>query len=105
MAAVERESAVLTADIEAVNRQMADAVEIHPVAALLAADGEEPGDLDGAKLIERWKAATPDRKGKIIKALLLIEVNPTKRGGRVFDPDSVDVEWVDYSPKAAVSAG
>ena len=94
MAAVERESSILTAQIGEIDKKMADAVAVSPVAALLAEDGEDPEELaDAEKLIERWKAATPDRKGKIATSLFDVVVNPTRQGTRTFDPNSIDIIW------------
>jgi site-specific DNA recombinase len=94
MAAVERESVVLQRQIDEIDKQLADAVTISPVAALLAEGDEDLDDLaDSEKLIERWKAASPDRKGKVVQSLFEVIVRPTRRGARNLDPDSVDIIW------------
>jgi site-specific DNA recombinase len=93
MAGVERESAILTAQIHEIDKKLADAVAVSPVAALLAYD-EDPAELaDSEKLIQRWQAATPDRKGKIATSLFDVVVNPTRQGTRTFDPNSIDIIW------------
>lgn len=99
VAGVEREAKVLDAQIEDINRQLAESVITHPLVAILAEDGENPADLNAEKLVERWLAASEDRRGKAIKSLMRIKVSPTGRGRRVFDPDTVDIEWIDYRVK------
>jgi site-specific DNA recombinase len=94
LAAVERESAVLQAQIADIDKKLADAVAVSPVAALLAEDGEDPTELaDAEKLLERWKKASPDRKGKIVAALMDVIVHKTRPGARTFAPEAVDIIW------------
>ena len=93
LAAVERESAVLTEQIAEIDKKLADAVAVSPVAALLAGEDEDPAELAAEKLIERWKASSPDIRGKIVAALMDVVVNPTRPGQRVFDPDSIEIRW------------
>jgi site-specific DNA recombinase len=99
VAGVEREAKILDAEIEEINRQLSDSVVVHPLVAILAEDGEDPADLDAEKLVERWLAASADRRGKAIKALLRIKVHPTGRGERVFNPSTVEIDWIDYRVK------
>lgn len=93
MAGVERESAILTAQIADLNTQMATAVGASPVTLLLE-DGEDPEVLaDEEKLAERWKAASPDIKSKLIADLMDVVVHPSPRGRRHFDPDLIEIRW------------
>ncbi|KLO30564.1 hypothetical protein ABW16_06580 [Mycolicibacter heraklionensis] len=92
MAAVERESAVLTAEIDAIDRRLADAVASPPALALLAGE-DDPAALDTDKLVERWLAASPDLRGKIVNSLFEVVVNPVRKGVRNFDPDFVEINW------------
>jgi DNA invertase Pin-like site-specific DNA recombinase len=105
VADVEREAKIIDEDIARLDEKLSNSVTIHPLVALLAEDGEDPVDLDAEKLVERWNAATPDRKGKAIKALGTCVVYPTRRGERIFNDDTVDFEWIDYNEQSAVSAG
>ncbi|MGO4445064.1 recombinase family protein [Mycobacterium sp. 2YAF39] len=92
MAAVEHEAAILTAEIEALNAQMATAVQTSP-ATLLLEDGEDPEVLaDDELLAKRWIAASPDIRGKIITQVVDVVVNPAPRGTR-FDGDLIDFRW------------
>jgi site-specific DNA recombinase len=92
MAGVERESKILTDQIDAIDKQLADAVEISPLRALLA-DEDDEEDPDVEKLIERWKKAEIDHKSKIVQSLFEVVVNPTRPGQRTFDPDLIDIVW------------
>jgi site-specific DNA recombinase len=93
VAGVERESAVLTAQIDEIDRKLAATVGTHPVVALLTDGDEEIDPEDIEKLIEKWKAASPDRSGKVINALFDVIVNPARPGQRTFDPDLIDIVW------------
>jgi hypothetical protein len=65
-----------------------------PVTALLAEDDEDPTGLaDAEKLVERWGKASPDRKGKVVAALMDVIVHKTMPGARIFDPDSIEIVW------------
>jgi site-specific DNA recombinase len=97
LAAVERESAILQSRIDEIDKKMAAAAAVSPVAALLADDDEDPAELaDTEKLIERWDKASADRKGKIVAALMDVVVRRTRPGARTFDPDSIDIAWKIY---------
>jgi site-specific DNA recombinase len=94
VAAVEREAAILQGQIDEIDRKQADAVAVAPVAVLLAEDGENPEAVtDSKRLVERWKAASPDRKARVVRSIFEVIVRPTRRGTRTFDPDSVDIIW------------
>lgn len=79
---VERESAILTSQIEEIDKQMGEAVTISPVALMLTdGDEDEAQELDDAeKLIEKWKKASNDVKGKIVAHLMDPVVLPAPRG-------------------------
>jgi site-specific DNA recombinase len=92
VAGVERESAILTAQIADLNAKMAEAAQGSPLALLLE-DGEDPEALaDEEKLAERWTRASPDIKGKIISMIFDVVVLPAP-GKRVFDPDLIEIRW------------
>jgi site-specific DNA recombinase len=84
--AVRRDSAVLQSKIAAIDSQLAEAVRVSPAVALLLAD-------DDQTLIDRWSAASPDIKGKIVSELMDVVVMPATRGVRTFDPDLIEVNW------------
>ena len=82
--AVRRESAKLGSKIADIDKQLAESVRRNPVLDLLAEGAE--------KVEERWAAASPDRKGKLIDELFTVVVNPAPKG-RYFNPEYVDIRW------------
>ena len=82
--AVRRESAKLQQKISTIDSALADLARRSPLADLLA---------EGAHEVEnRWAAASPDMKGKIIDELFTVVVNPAPRG-RYFKPECIDIRW------------
>jgi DNA invertase Pin-like site-specific DNA recombinase len=89
MAGVEREAAILNAQIADLNAQMATAAQASPITLLLE-DGEDPEALaDEEKLRQRWLASSPDIRGKIISMICDVVVLPA-HGKRVFDSNDVE---------------
>lgn len=82
--AVRRESARLAAKIGAIDAALADLARRSPLADLLA-EGVD-------KLDERWAAASPDMRGKILDELFVVVVNPSAKG-RYFKPECIDIRW------------
>lgn len=83
--AVRRESGKLAARIAAIDTELADLARRSPLADLLA---------DGAdKLDQRWAAASPDIKGKIIDEMFTVVVKPIPQGKRAngFKPEYIDI--------------
>lgn len=93
MAGVERESVILADQIAEIDRKLSDSVTVHPLVAILAEDNEDPATIDLDTLVDRWVRASMDRKGKAIKSLFEVKVNPTKQGQRKFDDQAVDLNW------------
>lgn len=85
--AVRRESAKLQAKIGAVDTALADLARRNPAADLLA-EGVD-------KLEQRWEAATPDMKGKVLDELFTVVVNRSPHG-RYFRPECIDIRWKDH---------
>jgi DNA invertase Pin-like site-specific DNA recombinase len=82
---VRRESAKLAAKIAALDSELAELARRSPLADLLS-EGVE-------KLDERWAAASPDIKGKVIDELFVVRVLPSPKGN-TFRPEFVEFEWV-----------
>ena len=75
----------LRCQIAGVDSVLADAARTSPVANLLA-DGHN-------KVKERWGAASPDIKGKIVDELMVVTVMPAPRGVKTFNPELIRIEW------------
>lgn len=85
--------AILTKQIANIHGEMGRAAQVSPLTLLLE-DGEDPEALaDEEKLAERWSAASPDIKGKIVSMIFDVVVNPAPRGVRTFDPDLIEIRW------------
>ncbi|MDV3127591.1 recombinase family protein [Mycobacterium sp. 21AC1] len=82
--AVERESAIIQAELDDIDRTLADAVTTHPAIQLLDGDGE---------LRDRWDSVSVDVRAKIIDTLMSITVHPAKQGQRRLDPASISIVW------------
>jgi DNA invertase Pin-like site-specific DNA recombinase len=82
--AVRRESAKLTAKIEAIDAELAGLARHSPLAELLAEGAD--------KLDENWAAASPDIRGKIIDELFTVVVHPAP-SGRSFRPEFIEFRW------------
>src|SRR4029077_10540242 len=84
-AGVRRESAKLSAKIAGIDTALAEAARRNPVADLVK---------DGPEMVEtRWRALSPDLKGKLIDEVCTVVVNPSPKG-RYFRP-----ECIDFKPK------
>jgi hypothetical protein len=92
---VRRESGKLAEQIAGIDKTLADAVRTSPAAAI-AADGPD-------KLQQRWDAASPDVRGKIIDELMTVTVHPIPRGMKGVIRDSgvavINTDYVDIVPK------
>ncbi|MCX2712054.1 recombinase family protein [Mycolicibacterium sp. J2] len=84
---LKRGTAKLSNALDSLERNLAEAAQSNPAAALL-----EPGP-DNETLTERWSALSPDVRGKIVDQLLTVTVNRSPRGLRRFDPEYVSIEW------------
>ena len=80
-AAVRRDSAKLAAQIADMDRQLADAARINPVAGLIAGG------------ISMWDSMTAAQRGQVIDRLVTVTIQPCPPGQRRFNPDYVDIEW------------
>ena len=70
----------LRAQLEKVERQIAEARQVSPL------DGES--DLDAA-----WERLSPDARGKVIEELVTVTIMPAPRGQKRFQPEFINVEW------------
>jgi DNA invertase Pin-like site-specific DNA recombinase len=50
--------------------------------------------LIGPDAAERWEELDMPRKREAIRALMRIRILPVGKGKRIFDPESVDIDWV-----------
>jgi site-specific DNA recombinase len=82
--AVRRESGKLAQKIGALDAALADLARRSPLAELLSAGVD--------KLDERWAAASPDIKGKILDELVTVAVNPAPKGP-YFQPEYIEFRW------------
>ena len=82
--AVRRESGKLAQKIGALDAALADLARRSPLAELLC-EGVD-------KLDERWAAASPDIKGKILDELVTVVVNPAPKGP-YFQPEYIEFRW------------
>jgi len=82
--AVRRESAKLTTKIEALDAKLAGLARRSPLAELLAEGAD--------KFTERWQAASPDIRGKVIDELFVVVVHPAPRGHH-FRPEFIEFRW------------
>lgn len=73
----------LRAQIEGIDAELAAVARQSPVAALVGVDD----------LAARWEAMSPDLKSKVVDALLVVTVLPARPGVKVFEPESVRIEW------------
>lgn len=80
--AVRRESAKLATKISALDAALAETARRSPLADMLS---EGLDELD-----QRWAAASPDIKGKVIDELFTVVVNPAPKG-RYFKPEYIDL--------------
>lgn len=48
--------------------------------------------LAGDRLVEVWEGKSPDLRGKIIDALMVVRVHPSDKGLRRFDPRFIEIE-------------
>ncbi|KDQ03219.1 serine recombinase [Rhodococcus qingshengii] len=48
--------------------------------------------LAGGRLVEVWEGKSPDLRGKIIDALMVVRVHPSDKGLRRFDPRFIEIE-------------
>jgi site-specific DNA recombinase len=79
------------AKLEEIKAQIAAAVEVDPVAELLAADD----------IVAAWKKLTIPKKQTIVDAICTVTLHPGKKGRppgwkpgeRYFDPRTVEVKW------------
>jgi site-specific DNA recombinase len=77
--------------LEEIKAQIAAAVEVDPVAELLAADD----------IVDAWKKLTIPKKQTIVDAICTVTLHPGKKGRppgwkpgeRYFDPRTVEVKW------------
>lgn len=91
--ALENGTVELNAQIEAIKKQLADAIHTGPVPALLADDEDPEARADQETLLRRWKNASPDVKGKTVAQLMDVIVHPARRGVRAFDPNLIEIRW------------
>ena len=82
--AVRRESGKLANKIGALDAALADLARRSPLAELLC------GGVD--KLDQRWAAASPAIKGKILDELVTVAVNPAPKG-LYFQPEYIEFRW------------
>jgi hypothetical protein len=78
-----RRSRALRAKLAEVESKLADAGKVDVLGPLLAA-----GDV--AKV---WDSLDVDRKRAVIDLLMVVTLLPPGRGRRVFDPETVEIEW------------
>lgn len=71
----------ITAKLDAINEQLADAAHVSPLAGLVGVDDVRAG----------WEALPLGRKRAVVDALLVVTVLPTRPGQRGFDPTSVRI--------------
>ena len=88
--AVRRESGKLANKIGALDATLAELARRSPLAELLS-DGVDTLD-------ERWAAASPDIKGKILDELVTVVVNPAPKGP-YFQPEYIEFRW--HGPQRA----
>lgn len=74
----------LRAQLNAADAMMASAVASSPAAALLDGDPDMP-------LIDRWNAAPPDIKGKVIDDLMTVVIHKAPYRGARFDPALIEI--------------
>ncbi len=72
----------LRTQLAGVDSVLAEAARTSPVVGLLDA---------GDRLVECWRALSPDMKGKVVQELMTVRVMPAPRGPR-FDPEYVQIE-------------
>ena len=84
MNAFKAADASYTAQIDTLDRVLAEAKVSTPAAELVK------DDPDDDELLKRWNAAPPDIKGKVIGQLMVVRVNKTGMGKR-FDPSKIDI--------------
>lgn len=82
---VRREAGKLQQKIDTIDRALAEMARRSPLSELLS-DGVDT-------LEERWDAATPDIKGKILDEFVRVRVMPV-RGGGIFRPEFIKFEWL-----------
>ncbi|ORV29070.1 hypothetical protein AWB98_06690 [Mycolicibacterium conceptionense] len=87
LAAVRRDSEILTRRIDQIDRQLADAVRVSPAAGLRAAAG------DAERLWAVWQVMSPAQCGQAIDELLTVTVQPCPLGLRGFAPEYIDIDW------------
>jgi site-specific DNA recombinase len=80
----------LRTQLAGVDTRLADLSRRSPVADLLAA---------GKDVEKRWKALSPDMKGKVVSEIMTVIVPPARRRGPGFDYDLIadNVEWHDWT--------
>lgn len=89
---LENGSVELKTKITAIDKELAEATRISPAVALMG--GDDPATMaDVDLLIERWQAASPDFRGKVITELMDVIVHPVPRGARTFDPSLIEIRW------------
>jgi DNA invertase Pin-like site-specific DNA recombinase len=87
--AFENATVELKGQIAVIDRQLAEATRISPVAALM---GETDRNGQNDQLVDRWAAASPDIKSKIVRELFDVVVQPAPRGTG-FNPDLIEIDW------------
>lgn len=87
LAAVRRDSEILSKRIERIDRELADAVRVSPAAGLRAAAG------DAERLWATWKGMSPAQQGQAVDELLAVTVQPCPLGLRSFAPQYIDIDW------------
>jgi hypothetical protein len=73
-----------TARLEQIDGELADAGRTDVLAPLVAAESVQ----------EAWETLDTPRRRAVIGRLMTITLHPVGRGARVFDPDTVSIEWV-----------
>lgn len=53
------------------------------------------GEMAGPQAAERWGSATITRRRDLVRALVEIRILPTGKGRRAFDPDCVQLDWIE----------
>lgn len=80
---VERATRKITAQLEVVERQLAEAGRASALGGLLAAP--DPGAA--------WLAADVGIRGQVLDTLATVTIQPIQSGPREFDPESVRIKW------------
>ena len=85
-----RGTASLRSQLTGIDQKLAAAAATSPALSLT------DGDPDADELKSRWKATSPDLKGKIIDQLMVVTILPSVKGrgggGNTFNPDLINIK-------------